>query len=187
MRRTPLTIAACLLAAPLAAQAPSTTTTLIDGALLAAPDSLRSGAAVLAANGDVLRRGTNTLICVADDPASDRFQVACYHRDLDPFMARGRALKGTKREQVDSIRRADIAAGKWKMPAMPAALYNYAAPKDSIDASTGLPRGGARWYVVYIPGATEASTGLSLQPDGTGRPWLMYPGEPWAHIMVTPR
>lgn len=182
-------ILALLLVAPaaqLAAQAPSTTT-LIEGALMAAPDSLREGAAVLASNGEVLRRGSNTLICIADDPSTDRFQVACYHRDLDPFMARGRALRGTKREQVDSIRRAEIKAGKWKMPSQPTALYNLTAPKDSIDAATGLPRGGTRWYVVYLPGATEASTGFSLQPDGTGRPWLMYAGEPWAHIMVTPR
>jgi hypothetical protein len=187
MRLLPLPVGCLLLGATsLSAQAPSTTT-LIEGALLAAPDSLRAGAAVLAANGEVLRRGTNSLICLADDPATDRFQVACYHRDLEPFMARGRALKGMKREQVDSIRREEIRAGKWSMPRAPTALYNFAAPKDSLDAATGLPRGGARWYVVYIPGATEASTGLSLQPDGSGRPWLMYPGEPWAHVMVTPR
>ena len=45
---------------------------------------------------------------------------------------------------------------------MPAALYNLVAPKDSIDAATGLPRGnGTRWYVVYIPYATEATSGFS--------------------------
>jgi hypothetical protein len=73
------------------------------------------------------------------------------------------------------------------MPSAPAALYNLAAPKDSIDATTGLPRGGNRWYVVYIPYATEATTGFTTSPDDSGRPWLMYPGEPWAHLMVTPR
>ena len=162
---------------------------LVDGAVLAAPDSLRAGATVIAADGRELRKGTNMLICVADDPATERFQVACYHRDLEPFMAAGRELHARKfkSESIDSARMSQIKAGKWAMPATPATLYNLAAPKDSVDAATGLPRGGMRWYVVYIPGATEASTGLSLQPDGTGRPWLMYPGKPWAHVMITPR
>lgn len=165
----------------------------IAGAVLAAPDSLRAGATVLGwRGGDVveLRKGTNELICLADDPATDRFQVACYQQSLEPFMARGRELHKLKltHEQVDSARMLDIKAGKWKMPSVPAALYNMVAPKDSLDAATGLPRGkGSHWYVVYIPYATEAASGFSTSPDGSGRPWLMYAGEPWAHLMVTPK
>jgi hypothetical protein len=64
-------------------------------------------------------------------------------------------------------------------------LYNLAGPADSLDAE-GVPLTPMRWYVVYTPYATPQSTGLSLMPDGTGRPWLMYPGKPWAHIMITP-
>jgi hypothetical protein len=91
-------------------------------------------------------------------------------------------------QPVDSARLADIKAGRWKMPDTPAALYNLVAVQDSLDPATGLPRGnGTRWYVVYIPYATEASSGFSTAADGSGRPWLMNPGEPWAHLMVTPR
>ena len=32
------------------------------------------------------------LICLADDPKIDALSVACYHKDLEPFMARGREL-----------------------------------------------------------------------------------------------
>lgn len=178
-------------AAPLAAQAPSREQQ-IAGALMAAPDSMKSGAAVLGwQGGEVveIRKGTNGLICLADDPASDRFQVACYQAALEPFMARGRALRADKlsHSQIDSVRLAEVKSGKLKMPTAPTALYNLAAPKDSIDAATGLPRGGSRWYVIYLPYATEASSGFSTAADGTGRPWLMYPGMPWAHLMVTPR
>jgi hypothetical protein len=164
----------------------------IAGALLAAPDSMRAGAAVLGWQGGELveiRKGTNGLICLADDPAIERFQVACYQQSLEPFMARGRELHRLKltHEQVDSARMLDLKAGKWKMPSVPAALYNMVAPKDSIDSATGLPRGkGSRWYVIYIPYASEASSGFSSTPDASGRPWLMFPGEPWAHLMVTP-
>ena len=165
----------------------------VAGAVLAAPDSLRAGATVLGYQGGEvveIRKGTNELICLADDPATERFQVACYQKSLEPFMARGRELHKLKLSHaaVDSARLADIKAGRWNMPGQPTALYNLTAPKDSIDAATGLPRGkGTRWYVVYIPYATEASSGFTTAADGTGRPWLMDPGEPWAHLMVTPR
>jgi hypothetical protein len=181
-----------IVAVPARAQAPAVEQQ-IAGAVLAAPDSMRAGAAVLGWQGGELveiRKGTNELICLADDPATDRFQVACYQKSLDPFMARGRELHklNLSHPQVDSARMLDIKAGKWKMPSTPTALYNLVAPKDSLDAATGLPRGnGTRWYVVYIPYATEASSGFSTSADGSGRPWLMYPGEPWAHLMVTPK
>jgi len=181
-----------IVAAPAWAQAPAVEQQ-IAGAVLAAPDSMQAGAAVLGWQGGELveiRKGTNELICLADDPATDRFQVACYQRSLEPFMARGRELHKLKlsHPQVDSARLADIKAGRWSMPSTPTALYNLVAPKDSIDTASGLPRGnGTRWYVVYIPYATEASSGFSTSADGSGRPWLMYPGEPWAHLMVTPK
>jgi hypothetical protein len=179
-------------AVPARAQAPSVEQQ-IAGAVLAAPDSMRGGAAVLGYQGGELveiRKGTNELICLADDPATERFQVACYQKALEPFMARGRELHKLKLSHaaVDSARLADIKAGRWKMPATPTALYNLVASKDSLDAVSGLPGGkGNRWYVVYIPYATEATSGFSTTPDGSGRPWLMYSGEPWAHLMVTPR
>ena len=184
---------AMAVSAPVVAQGPmASAEQQIAGAVLAAPDSMRDGATVLGwRGGEVvqLRKGTNELVCLADDPATDRFQVACYQQSLEPFMARGRELHKLKlsHPQVDSARMLDIKAGKWKMPSTPTALYNLVAPKDSIDSATGLPRGkGNRWYVVYIPYATEASSGFSSTPDGSGRPWLMFPGEPWAHLMVTP-
>jgi len=183
---------AAIAAAPAWAQAPSVEQQ-VAGALLIAPDSMRAGARVLGWQGGELveiRKGTNELTCLADDPSTDRFQVACYQQSLDPFMARGRELHKLKlsHTQVDSARLADIKAGRWSMPSTPAALYNMVAPKDSVDAATGLPRGnGTRWYVVYIPYATVASSGFSTAADGSGRPWLMYPGEPWAHLMVTPK
>jgi len=36
--------------------------------------------------------------------------------------------------------------------------------------------------VVYIPGATEKSTGIT-EKAAAGVPWIMYPGTPKAHIM----
>src|SRR5688500_13898844 len=68
----------------------------IKTAVLAAPKADREAATVLGydASGAVvtLRQGTNSFICLADDPKGRGFSVACYHKDLEPFMARGRAL-----------------------------------------------------------------------------------------------
>ena len=69
----------------------------IKAAVLAAPADKRAGAAVYGYNNKqeltLLRKGTNELVCVADDPSQKGFSASCYHRDLDPFMARGRELK----------------------------------------------------------------------------------------------
>src|SRR5690242_15907806 len=63
----------------------------VAAAVLAAPAELRDNAAVLGYNaqGEVvkLREGKNELICLASDPNGKRFSVACYHRDLEPYMA----------------------------------------------------------------------------------------------------
>lgn len=156
------------------------------------PAPLRANATVLGydAAGKLvtLRRGSNDMICLADDSAQKMFHVACYHRSLEPFMARGRELHARKlsREAIDSVRLADINRGRYAMPSRPAALYQYFAPRDSVDANTGTVNGASYLYVVYTPYATPASTGLTANPVDGG-PWIMYPGKPWAHIMIQPQ
>jgi hypothetical protein len=161
----------------------------IAGAVSAAPEGLRAAATVLGYRNyhrlTTLRDGTNEMICLADDPSETQWHVACYHKDLDPFMRRGRELAnaGVSRGAVDSARMAEIQAGTLKMPDGPRMLYNLYAPADSVDQATGLAHGAAGLQVVYIPYATPESTGLPVRP-GDGLPWLMYPGKPWAHIMI---
>jgi hypothetical protein len=71
------------------------------------------------------------------------------------------------------------------MPSKPAALYQYYASRDSVDAS-GNVKGASYLYVVYTPYATEKTTGVTENPIDGG-PWIMYPGKPWAHLMITPQ
>ena len=156
------------------------------------PAPLRARAMVLGYNAEgklvPLRPGSNDMICLADDPSQKMFHVACYHRSLEPFMARGRELHARKLERgaIDSIRLADIKRGRYAMPSRPAALWQYFAPRDSVDAATGIVNGASYLYVVYTPYATPASTGLSANPV-EGGPWIMYPGKPWAHLMIQPQ
>ena len=161
----------------------------IAGAVQAAPQEMREGAAVLGfGEGSdlvLLREGKNELICLADDPVREGFNVACYHKDLEPFMARGRELtaqKVTGQKRADT-RYQEIEAGTLKMPKEPRTLYVLTG--SGFDAATGsVAKSYLRW-VIYVPYATAESSGLSTKP-GDGKPWLMFPGTPGAHIMISP-
>src|SRR5471032_845326 len=113
------------------------------------------------------------------------FHVACYHDGMEPFMARGRELRaqGVKDPKVDTVRYAEVASGKLKMPKT-AAMYQIFGKANSWDAPTGKLTDVSTLLVVYIPGATAESTGLSPQPTKIG-PWIMFPGTPKAHIMIS--
>jgi hypothetical protein len=161
----------------------------IAGAVLAAPAELREGAAVLgydAQGGRMwLREGKNELICLATDPAKTAFNVACYHKDLEPFMARGRELlaqnaTGAKRSE---IRFKEIEDGKLAMPREPRTLYVLTGT--SFDAASGKVEDSYLRWVIYVPFATSQSTGLSTKAS-EGAPWLMAPGTAGAHIMINP-
>ncbi len=185
--RAPLILLSSLMLASAAVAQPPAAEQ-IAGAVSPAPEGMRDGATVLGYSGSEmisLREGEGDLICLADNPADERFHAACYFKALEPFMARGRELRaqGKERGEVLETRAADIESGKLEMPEGPTALYSLTGPAGSFDPATGEVTGANRTYVVYIPYATAESTGLSPQP-ATGAPWIMSPGKPWAHIML---
>ena len=197
-----LTATLVLIAGPLAAQqsAPAAATPpaaratrpipaaaqQIAAAVLPLPDSLRASARVFgyAPDGSFveLRPGTGSMTCLANNPRGGRFQVACYHNSMEPFMARGRELRAQGVTAVDSVRNADVLAGRIRMPPV-ASLYSLNG--GSYDPATNTITGARPLYVVYLPFATEESTGISTTAV-PGRPWLMHPGLPGAHVMIMP-
>ena len=166
--------------------------TQINAATLAAPEEQRAGAKVLGFNDkgelSVLREGTNNLICLSDDPNKEGFSVACYHKDLEPFMKRGRELQamGKSRGEIFEIRAREVEDGKLTMPEYPSTLHVYGGAEATYDTGTGAVKGATLRYVVYIPYATAESTGLPIRPMVPGGPWIMDPGTHRAHIMITP-
>lgn len=171
-----------------AAQAAPPANQQIAAAVLALPEKMRDEAGVMGYKTvgklELLRPAKNGMLCLADDPAEAKFHVSCYHESMDPFMARGRVLRstGVKGAQVDTARFAEVKAGKIKMPEAPASLYQIFG--DSYDPATNTVANGNALFVVYIPFATEKSTGLSTTPSNS-KPWLMLPGTPKAHIMFS--
>ena len=174
-------------AAPSAAPAPPAEQ--IAAAILAAPADRRAGAAVLGYDEKgalvALREGSNDQICLADNPKEAGLSVACYHKDLEPFMARGRALaaEGVKTADREDVRAKEIAAGTLRMAKEPRSLCVITGT--AFDAAAGKIADAYTRWVVYTPFATPESTGLSLTPV-PGGPWLMYPGKGTAHIMINP-
>ena len=164
----------------------------ISTAVLAAPEASREKAMVYgySEKGEfvVLRSGTNEMVCLADDPNQAGLNVSCYHKDLEPFMARGRDLKkaGKNFKEVFDIREEEVKSGKLMMPKQPATLFVLSAPDEQFNRTTGVVTGGNLRYVVYIPYATAESTGLPLKPEAPGMPWIMDPGTHRAHIMINP-
>jgi len=163
----------------------------IKSASMAAPEEMRDGVKVLGFNADgelvELKKGTNELICIADDPAQKGFNAACYYKDLEPFMARGRALKkeGKNFKEIFDIREEEVKSGKLVIP-QGSSLFVLSGPDEVFNTETGEVTGANLRSVVYIPYATTESTGLPLKPAAPGMPWIMDPGTHRAHIMITP-
>lgn len=164
----------------------------IKTALMAAPDDKREAATVYGFDekGEVtvLRKGTNEMICLADDPKSPGFNASCYHNTLELFMDRGRQLKkeGKTAKEIFDIREEEAKSGKLIMPKDGATLFVLSADAADYNSETGEVKDPYLRYVVYIPWATEASTGLPLKPSGPAMPWIMDPGTHRAHIMINP-
>jgi hypothetical protein len=151
---------------------------VIAGALLAAPQSIRDGATVVLdaphAPRVVLRQGSNGFICSAN-VAKTGFLSYCYPKALDPFWIRNEALAadGKSGAEISDALAADARSGKLNPPVGATTYEMGGASQDSA-----LPH-----MIVFLPNATESSTGLSARLDYV-HPWLMWAGTPVAHVMI---
>jgi hypothetical protein len=164
---------------------------LMATSLMAAPEESRSKCKIIGYNmaGEfvTLREGDNEFIVLADNPNQDGFNAACYHKDLEPFMARGRALRaeGKTGQEIFTLREAEIKSGQLKIsPGL--TLHIYSGAKTMYDPETSKVEGAQLRYVVYMPWATAESTGLPAAPMAPNHPWIMNPGTHRAHIMISP-
>jgi len=164
---------------------------LIATALMAAPSESRAGCKVIGYNmaGEfvTLKEGDNKFICLADDPKRDGFNAACYQKDLEPFMARGRELRaeGKTEKEIFDIREEEVKSGK--LVIRPGSTLSiYYGKETTYDPESSKVKDAQIRYVVYLPFATSESTGLPESPDAPDHPWIMNPGTHRAHIMLTP-
>jgi hypothetical protein len=161
--------------------------------LIAAPDEKKEGAMIYGYSSlgewTTLRKGTNDMICITDDPSGKGFSVACYNSSIEPFMERGRQLKkeGKSFQEIFDAREAEGKSSKLKLQKNDATLFVFAVEDESYNPKTGEVKAAYLHYVVYVPWATSESTGLPLKSYAPGMPWIMDPDTHRAHIMISPQ
>jgi len=164
---------------------------LVATALMAAPEESRSGCKVIGYNmaGEFVtfKEGDNEFIVLVDNHDQVGFNAACYHKDLEPFMARGRALKaeGKTSQEIFDIREKEMKAGELEIT-RGSTLHIYYGAKTLYDPETSKVDGAQLCYAVYMIWATAESTGLPAAPVASNHPWIMNPGTHRAHIMISP-
>jgi len=129
----------------------------------------------------VLRPGTNDYVCLADKPGDDRFEASCYDARLEPFMARGRALRaeGKGMGEVRRIRQSEIEAGTLALPDSSRLI----SLRGQINPVSGRPDSVSVLRVLYLPHATAESAGVPASAP-RGEPFLMEAGTYRAHLMI---
>jgi hypothetical protein len=156
----------------------------ITQATLPLPEDLRAGATVYkydSKTGEriVLRKGSNFVECT---PRGEDGFTWCYNTVTAPrrdLSARLRA-QGKSAKEVQEAVDAAVKAGTLNATPFGTMSYRLYGKKDRIQLL----------WVLSVPGATPESIGVSTgsQRDeaigGDGRPWLMLPGTPGAHIMI---
>ena len=190
------TLVLCLLAGalpPLGASAQQTWAGLpaelqIRLAVQAAPAEMRDGATVQGYDADgrfvTLREGTNDMICMAPNPEREGLEVSCHHADLEPFFERGRELSasGVDGQERTQTRWDEFTAGRLPIPY---GGINYILTGSGFQPGTGEITDPYLRWTIYTPNATPETTGITASPSAGG-PWLMFPGTPGSHIMITP-
>ena len=174
-----------------AAQAPLPSNQVIAAALLPLPEQLRAGATVVRLDGsfrpEVLRKGTNGLVCIADAPNDDQFDVRCYRDTFVPVVYRafqlGYQVSGEKVE-------AEIKAGKLRLSSDPTAGYRCLGPISGYDSSRNAINARVEcWQSIHFPFRTAAEIGFPDEHDVPASqqqevPYVMSSGKYWSHVMI---
>ena len=148
------------------------------------PDDLKAGATVVTYDAktgarQVLRQGTNYIEC--QPKMADGF-VRCYNKVLVPrrdMEAKLRA-QGMKDEDVTKEIQKATADGRLKPAPFGTVSYRYSDDPGRIKLL----------WVISVPNATPEMLGISTESQrdaalkGNGKPWMMLPGTPGAHIMI---
>src|SRR5436190_755368 len=148
------------------------------------PDDLKAGATIVTYDAktgarQVLRQGANYIEC--QPKMADGF-IRCYNKTLAPrrdMEAKLRA-QGMKDEDVTKEIQKATADGKLKPPPFGTVSYRYSDDPGRIKLL----------WVISVPNATPEMLGISTESQrdaalkGNGKPWMMLPGTPGAHIMI---
>jgi len=127
------------------------------------------------------------MVCIADTPNDDRFDVRCYRDTFIPVVYRafqlGYQVSGEKVE-------AEIKAGKLQLSPDPTAGYRCLGPISGYDASRNAVNAQVEcWQSIHFPFRTAAEIGFPDErdvPESQQReiPYVMSSGKYWSHVMI---
>jgi hypothetical protein len=188
-----LSIVAFVMTVAVAQSATSVTTAevAIAGALLPLPEQMRAAATVVRLDAEfrpvVLRQGSNRMVCIADRPNDDRFDVRCYRDTFIPVVYRafqlGYQVSGEKVE-------AEIKAGTLQLSNEPTAGYRCLGPIAGYDSSRNVASAQIEcWQSIHFPFRTAAEIGFPDEADVSASqqretPYVMSSGRYWSHVMI---
>lgn len=174
-----------------ASQVPPVSSQTVAAAVLPLPTQLRAGATVVRLNGslepEVLRKGTNGMVCIADAPNDDRFDVRCYRDSFIPVVYR--AFQLGYRVSGEKVG-AEVQAGKLQLSKEPTAGYRCLGPAAGYDASRNSVDARVEcWQSIHFPFRTAAEVGFPDEADvpesqQRGTPYVMSSGTYWSHVML---
>ena len=181
-RMTAIVLAALSVSTVAYAQAPASDDP-IQKPLLAAPPNLREGATVIAWKADfsydVLKKGTNALVCYdrSGKPMQQVFAVECTQLGNLARVKQNLELEakgGGDRAKTQALLDAAEKDGTRVKPEFGTVFYNQSGP----DQARMRPH-----MTVAVPGATMATLGLPETGAGGGV-WIMNAGTSTAHLMT---
>ena len=182
----PIVLALLSIATRAQAQIPAPATDdPIQKSLLAAPPNLRESATVIKWKPDftyeVLKQGTNTLVCYdrSGAPLHQAFAVECTMVGNLPRVAQSMKFEaaGGSRAQANVLLDAAEKDGTRVKPEYGSVFYNQSGPDQARMQSH---------MTVAVPGATTATLGLPETGAGGGV-WIMNAGTTTAHLMIPGR
>jgi len=148
------------------------------------PEDLKAGATVVTydektGERKIIRQGTNYIEC--QPKAKDGF-VRCHNKVLSPRRDMEAKLhaQGKSDEDVQKEMQAALKDGRLKPPPFGTVSYRYSDDPGRIKLL----------WVISVPNATPEQLGISTESQrdaalkGNGKPWMMLPGTPGAHIMI---
>jgi hypothetical protein len=145
---------------------------LIRSASSAAPASVAEHATIVDLQHNVLREGTNGIVCMPDDPAVPNDSPMCLDANWRELID---ALMNRRMPHFQGIGIAYMLQGD-----MPVSNTDPYASEPTADNEWVADAGPHIMIIVSEPSLLES---LPTDPDNGG-PWVMWKGTSYAHIMV---
>lgn len=164
----------------------------VAASVLPLPETLRAeaGVRVVAPSGvSILRPSANGLMCTADRPGDDVFDVRCYHTEWLAVMDYVRLLRqqGVHDSTLAARLKDAERQGVIRFPDSPTAGYRMLGPISAFDSTTTTAGEAINgWQSVHFPFRTATELGLPSMPEGV-MPYVMESGTWWSHVMIVHR